>query len=165
MKSFENVPASAENKSEVNPVTEDKIISAEEINPAVAEEMKAGDALKTTEAQEELKSFSNQEKAKADSENAELLALAKEKLEEMSAKIDANRKTVMGKIFGSDKEVAVGKAAINEAMKKVNRGEEPNMHLVMQSAKVKVDLSGFARKKGAVLSAGSTAGYNVTSKF
>jgi regulator of protease activity HflC (stomatin/prohibitin superfamily) len=165
MKSFENVPSSTENKSEVTPVTEEKIISAEEINPAVVEEMKAGDALKTEAAQEELESFNNQEKAKADSEQAELLALAKEKLEEMKTRAEKNSKSFLGKLFSGKDQLAKANAAINNAMKMANNGELPNMYKVMESAKVDVDLSGFERKKGAVLSAGNSTGYNVTSKF
>lgn len=144
---------------------ENRIVSATEINPEVVKTIKEGDALGVKEATEELKNFAAQETEQAKTEKAELLALAKEKLEEMKTRIDKNKKSFFGGMFMSEKDVAVGKAAVNEAMKKVDRGELPNMHMVMESAKVKVDLSDFERRKGAVLSSGNTAGYNVLGKF
>lgn len=156
MENFKNKNEVKEEETKVE--GEQIIVPTEEITSGAAEEMKKGDALDMEAAKTELQNFSAAEKAEAAAEKVELLSLAKEKLEEMKARAEKNSTSFMGKLFSGTNQLNVAYAAINEAMKKVNRGEIPNMRKVMESAKVDVDISKFPKNPNAVLSSGTSAG-------
>jgi hypothetical protein len=151
----QSAPKKPENTEniEVMEKPETNIASKENITSAEIEEIKKGDA-------EKLKAVSFKEivdNGKEQEKKEKLLALAKEKIEEMQREIDEKKKGFINNMFISKEEIAAAELHLKNARAEVGSGTVPDMESLRRHVKFaqKVDVSEFPASKKKLVAGGS----------
>lgn len=154
---FENMLLNKETSNEKpKEVSEKELLSSEEIKPEIVENIKREDVGNLEAAKKELANFAANEKG---GENAEIIALAKQKLDEMQEEIEKKKKGFFNKMIFNKDEIATSENVISRAKAMLAKGELPDMHTIKDKVKFAddVDLTGLPERAGKSYQEGSAS--------